>query len=285
MSIFKTLLPHRGILEVHGPDRASFLQGLITNDISQVSPTRTLYAALLTPQGRFLHDFFISEDQDAYSLETEVVRLEALVQKLSFYKLRSRVTLVPRPEIPIYALWGEGSRGACGLPEERGITEGNIFVDPRLAALGLRGRGGPSFAGFPEASLEEYNQHRLHLGVPEAGEDLIPEKSIPLECGLDELQAINWDKGCYMGQELTSRTKYRGLVRKHLFPVKIEGSPPPFGASILKEGKVVGEMRTHAKGYGLALLRLEAFEEPGDFVWENTLLTPERPLWMKGPEE
>jgi folate-binding protein YgfZ len=270
MAIFKTFLPHRGILQISGEDRATFLQGLITNDVQKITPSWTLYAALLTPQGRFLHDFFISEQDDTYFLETEADRLPALLQKLTLYKLRSRVTLTPRPDLPVYAVWGEKLDASLET----------TFVDPRLPELGLRGRGeGPSVP-FQIASLEKYNCHRLQLGVPEGGLDLIPEKSIPLECGLDELNAINWEKGCYMGQELTSRTKFRGLVRKRLFPVKIEGALPSFGASVFKNEKDVGSMRSSAGEYGLALLRLDSLQEPGEVTCEGATLHPFQPAWM-----
>ena len=177
---YKAFLPHRGILQISGEDRATFLQGLITNDVRKVTPTQTLYAVLLTPQGRFLYDFFISEQGGAYLLETEVERLPELLQKLTFYKLRSRVVLTPRPDLAVYALWGQD----LDSPLE------DVFVDPRLSELGFRGRGKGPAVPFQTASLEDYNRHRLHLGVPEGGVDLIPEKSIPLECGLDELNAI-----------------------------------------------------------------------------------------------
>ena len=256
-----TLLPHRGIFQISGEDRATFLQGLITNDITKVSPARPLYAALLTPHGRFLHDFFISEADDAYLLETESERIPELLQKLIVYKLRSRVIFTPRPDFPVYVVWGD---------ELEEIPEG-AFVDPRLPELGLRGRGA---LPLPTASLEDYNRHRLQWGIPEGGLDLIPEKSIPLECGLDELNAIDWEKGCYMGQELTSRTKFRGLVRKRLFPVKIKGTPPPYGATIFKNEKEVGSMRSSLGEQGLALLRLEFLEEPGEFLCQEATLFP-----------
>jgi len=280
MPLFKAFLPHRAILEVQGEDRAAFLQGLITNDIKLASPTRTIYTAFLTPQGRFLYDFFISEEGESYFLETEAASLETLQRKLSLYKLRSRVSLIPRFDLPVFALWGDLSP----LPlshEKEGVSQLSLFVDPRLSALGLRGRGEMSFPNVQLASPEDYALHRLPLGVPEAGLDLLPEKTIPLEAGLDDLHDISWTKGCYMGQELTSRTKHRGLVRKRLIPVKIEGSLPPSGTKIFKEDEIVGEMRSVAGSYGLALLRLEALEAPqSPLSCEDASLTPVMPSWM-----
>src|SRR5689334_10950965 len=147
MAIFKAFLPHRGILQISGEDRATFLQGLITNDVRKVTPSQTLYALLLTPQGRFLHDFFISEQDGSYLLEGEADRLSDLLQKLSLYKLRSRVILTPRPDLPVYAIWGKGLED---IPKD-------AFVDPRLPDLGWRGRGEADSLSFQTASLEEYN--------------------------------------------------------------------------------------------------------------------------------
>lgn len=275
-----TLLPHRGLLEIQGEDRALFLQGLVTNDTSEITPHRAIYALLLTPQGRFLYDFFISEWGGSYFLELESARLDGLIKKLNLYKLRSRVTLIPRPDLKVYALWGEDAASSLNLEEEAGKARDGVFIDPRLVELGARAWRDIAPSNFQGASLEDYIQHRLTLGVPEGGQDLIPEKSIPLESGLDELQAISWTKGCYMGQELTARTKYRGLVRKRLFPITIEGNAPPFGAEIFKNETSVGEMRSHRGSQGLALLRIEALKEPGDFTSESAILKPYIPFWM-----
>jgi folate-binding protein YgfZ len=272
-------LPHRAVLEIQGEDKATFLQGLITNDITKVTPTQTIYAALLTPQGRFLYDFFISEKEESYFLETDKERIEALLKKLNLYKLRSEVNLSLRPDIHVFALWGEGTAENLGLLEEKGYTHDLLFIDPRLIDLGARSLGKKDFDDFIEATPGDFALHRYKLGVPEGDQDMIPEKSIPLECGLDELQAISWTKGCYMGQELTARTKYRGLVRKRFFPVKIEGKPSPTGEISLND-KVVGELRSYGRPYGLALLRLEAMEEGKTFTCGSTRIEPYKPLWM-----
>ena len=235
-------LSHRGVIEIDGEDKKAFLQGLISNDINLVTPKQAIYATLLTPQGRFLFDFFITEKDGTFLLDVESARLEALLKKLSLFKLRSKVTLKARPDLKIYALWGEEKFPLDAYP------------DPRLEALGARLMG----EAISNASAEEYDLHRLKLGVPEGGIDLLPEKAILLESGLDELNAISWTKGCYMGQELTARTKYRGLVRKRLFPVKIEGPAPESGVEVSLDGTSVGQMRSHRNGCGLALLHIEA---------------------------
>lgn len=132
----------------------------------------------------------------------------------------------------------------------------------------------------PTSTYEAYDLHRLKLGVPEGGQDLIPEKSLLLESGLDELNAISWTKGCYMGQELTARTKYRGLVRKRLFPVTIDGPAPRNGAEVFLGESSVGEMRSHRNKQGLALLRIEAAKSGKSLKCENAFLKPYIPPWM-----
>ncbi len=262
--MFIAELPHRGVIEIDGEDKETFLQGLISNDINLVTPTQAIYATLLTPQGRFLFDFFITDKDGIFLLDVELARHEALLKKLSLFKLRSKVTLKARPDLKIYALWGEEN-----FPRE-------AYPDPRLKTLGARLIGQTE----PNASVEEYDLHRLKLGVPEGGIDLLPEKAILLESGLDELNAVSWTKGCYMGQELTARTKYRGLVRKRLFPVKIEGSAPESGAKVFLGDTAVGEMRSSCNGYGLALLRIEAAKSGEALQCENASLTPYIPVWM-----
>ncbi|MBI2707185.1 MAG: folate-binding protein YgfZ [Proteobacteria bacterium] len=274
-------LSHRGIVEIQGDDKGTFLQGLISNDIKEVTPNHAIYAVLLTPQGRFLYDFFISEKDGSYFLEAEAARLEDLLKKLNLYKLRSQVILKIRPDLKVSALWGEGVASSLGLKEESGNARESVFMDPRLVELGARALGEIDQQSFQVMSVKDYAHHRLTLGVPEGGQDLIPEKSIPLESGLDELHAISWTKGCYMGQELTARTKYRGLVRKRLFPVTIEGDAPLFGTDILKNDTSVGEMRSHSGTQGLALLRVEALKDPGDFRSETSVLKPYIPFWMR----
>ena len=177
-----------------------------------VKEEHTIYATLLNPQGRFLYDFFITERLGSYFLDCEAERLDSLIKRLSLYKLRSRVTLKPRPDLNVYAAWGGDVVKTFDLKEEKGNTCNCTFIDPRLVELGARIIGEAS----PNTTPEAYDIHRLKLGVPEGGRDLIPEKSILLESGLDELNAISWTKGCYI-QELTARTKHVGQVRKRLF--------------------------------------------------------------------
>ena len=283
------VLEERSVLAVAGPDRASFLQGLVSNDTARISGERAVYAALLTPQGKYLHDFIMVEVGEAIWLDCEAARLADLKRRLSMYRLRAKVTLDGRPDLAVAAVWGGAQ---LGLPETAGAArsfgEGAAMVDPRLVALGARAilpreriRAELAETGATEADFAEYDRLRLSLGVPDGSRDLVLDKSILLESGFDELNGVDWDKGCYIGQELTARTKYRGLIKKRLFPVRIDGPTPEPGAILTFDGHEAGEMRSSRDGIGLALLRLEAVDKPGKLEASNTTIEPFRPNWMQ----
>lgn len=295
MSIVKPVFAHledRGVLAVSGPDRREFLQGLISNDIAKVASDRAIHAALLTAQGRYLHDFIIVEAAQTLWLDAEKARLADLKRRLSIYRLRAKVEVAERPELSVAAVFGAGAAAALGLDEELGAARpwqgGVVLTDPRLAALGVRAilpqdalRPTLAAAGLVEDDFGAYDRHRLALGVPDGSRDLVPEKSLLLESGFDELNGVDWQKGCYVGQELTARTKYRGLIKRRLFPVRIEGPPPATGAIVTAAGQDAGEMRSSRDGLGLALLRLEAAEAP--LTAEGAVLAALRPDWMRLP--
>ena len=276
------LLPHRSVIAVGGPDRAEFLQGLISNDTAKVGPGRAIWAALLTPQGRFLNDMFVVEDESGmFLIETERERAAALAKKLKMYTLRSKVTVEDRPAgMEVAVVFGPDAEQV--LP----VAGATAFVDPRLPELGVRALAPAGQAAallkLPEAPLAEYEALRLRLGVPDGSRDLIVEKGLLLESGFDELHGVDWQKGCYMGQELTARTKYRGLIKRRLFPVKVEGPLPPSGTPVQRDGREVGEIRSGQGDRAIAMLQLEAAS--GALVAENSRILPERPAWMKIPE-
>src|SRR5215813_143598 len=260
------LLDERGILAVSGTDRRSFLQGLVSNDVEKVSEAEARYAALLTAQGKYLHDFMMVEFAGAVWLEVEGTRLGDLKRRLSIYRLRAKAALEERPDLGVAVVFGDGALAVMGFSGERGtarpFASGIAFVDPRLAALGVRCvlpradlRLSLEGIGLAETGFLAYDRLRLELGVPDGSRDLVPEKSILLEAGFDELNGVDWQKGCYIGQELTARTKYRGLIKKRLIPVGINGPAPAPGTIITADGREVGEMRSSRDGLGLALLR------------------------------
>lgn len=288
------ILEDRGLVTVGGPDRAAFLQGIVSNDVTRVAPDHAIWAALLTPQGKYLHDFFIAEIGAQFYLDCEAGRLMDLGRRLSRYKLRARVDLGIGQDFLVAALPGADARAAMGLPEElgaaRGIAGGVVFVDPRLAAVGARAVLPRKSAetvlrdhGFVPVERDAYDRLRLSLGLSDGSRDLVVEKSILLESNFEELHGVDWKKGCYMGQELTARTKYRGLVKKRLMPVEIEGEAPPPGTPIMLGEKEVGEMRSSLDGRGLALLRLEPMEQvargKGELRAGGARIVPHKPDW------
>ena len=289
------LLEDRSILAVAGEDRRDFLQGLISNDVNKVAAGRAIHAALLTPQGKYLHDFFIAELAETLLLDCEGGRLADLKRRLALYKLRSKVALEERGEAwVVAALFGDGIAPALGLGDDAGtavpFAGGVVFVDPRLAAAGARAivpreDAAPALknAGFEAATAADYDALRLGLGLPDGSRDLPVDKAILLENGFDELGSVDWNKGCYMGQELTARTKYRALIKKRLVPVTLDGPAPEPGTPILLEGKDAGEMRSARDSRGLALMRLEALEQAAKSGSEFTVgmvrVSPHKPDW------
>jgi folate-binding protein YgfZ len=286
------LLDYRGVLAVSGADRRSFLQGLVSNDVEKVGPAQARYAALLTAQGKYLHDFMMIEFDEALWLEAEAGRLGDLRRRLSVYRLRAKAELDEQPELAVAVVFGAGALAAIGLSEAPGAARpfgsGVAFVDPRLAALGARCilpsidiRPALEGIGLAESGFPAYDRLRIELGIPDGGRDLVPEKSILLEAGFDELNGVDWQKGCYIGQELTARTKYRGLIKKRLMPVEIDGPAPAPGAIVTADGREVGEMRSSRDGLGLALLRIEPVIEGKQLKAGDTALVASKPGWMR----
>lgn len=293
-----TILADRGVLRLAGDDTRTFLQGLISNDVDALSPERALYAALLTPQGKYLFDFLLYEQDGAVLLDAEAARLTELARRLTMYRLRAEVTIEDASvELAVLAVWGDGAATAFALPETPGAARAEdgavVAVDPRLAALGVRAlvprERIEAFAqgyGLGPGTPEAYDLHRLRLGVPDGSRDLVPQKSILLESSFEELNGVSFAKGCYVGQELTARTKHRGLVKRRLVPVRLAGPLPPPGTIVTAggAGPELGEIRSGRDGWVLASLRLEAIREDGPrpLTADGTALTPVLPAWMGG---
>lgn len=227
----------------------SFLNGLVSNDVALAAPGRAVWAALLTPQGKYLADFFIYADGERLLLECEAGQRAMLAQKLSRFRLRAQVAIAA-VELTVYAGW-DGLAPTAVL--------GVVAADPRLPEAGWRALSAEALA--TNASFEDWDRHRLALGLPDGTRDLETEKTVLLEAGFDELNGISWTKGCYMGQELTARTRYRGLLKRRLLPVATDGDVPGRGTAVFAGAREVGEMRSGCGRVGLALLRLDALDE------------------------
>lgn len=285
-------LTDRGVLAVQGPETRTFLQGIITNDIGKVDRTRSIYAALLTPQGKFLFDFIIHDDgSDGVLLESQADRLGDLARRLTMYKLRSKATIADVSEkMAVTALIGDDAPAAAKLYPGAGNAwrDGDTVacIDPRLAALGARlvhpADTSIERDGFVQGTLEDYQAHRMALSVPEAGSDVLVEKSFILESNFEELNAVDFAKGCYVGQELTARTKYRGTIRRRLFGITAQGTLPPPGTPIMAGTAEIGEMRSARDGRGIALIRTDRLEEAGPeavLLAGDVPVTPVKPDW------
>lgn len=262
----------RGLVSVTGADARSFLQGVISQDIERLAADRALYGALLTPQGKYLHDFCLAEVGERIILDGEAGRAQDLMARISRYRLRAKVDLALADDLAVFAVFGDGAAQVCGLAEEAGVAarcgDGVAFVDPRAVALGCRlilpaGEAADTLArlslapGLPEA----YEALRISLGVPDGSRDMEVDKSTLLECNFEALNGVDWNKGCYVGQEVTARTKYRGLVKRALVPVSGAIAALSPGTAICRADSQVGEIRSICDGLALASLRLDALAD------------------------
>jgi folate-binding protein YgfZ len=263
-------LPERAAIRIAGEDRVPFLQGLVSNDVAEAAPGRAVWSALLTPQGKWLADFFILSDGNRLLLDAERGQVPMLLQRLSRFRLRSKVTIAEATELSIHAAWD-------GAPR----TDAIAAPDPRLPEAGWRIL---SPTPLPtNATDADWDRHRLALGLPDGSRDLESDKTVLLEAGFDELNGVSWTKGCYMGQELTARTKYRGLVKRRLAPVAIDGPPPSPGTPVFRDTAEIGTMRSGRDRLGLALLRLDMLH--ASLTCGDARLTPRVPAWMHLPEK
>ncbi|MBT3533910.1 MAG: folate-binding protein YgfZ [Rhodospirillaceae bacterium] len=288
------LLPGRDVLRLSGADVRTFLQALVTRDLDHLSPKNAVYGALLTPQGKYLFDFFIAQQDDDLLLDVEAARRDELVKRLNMYRLRADVTIERADNWQVHAVFD----GDIGLEQAvgaaRAFGDGVAFVDPRLAAAGARIMAPAGQAdeilgatGLIAGEAADYDYVRLNLALPDSGRDLVVDKSLMLESNLDALHGVDFDKGCFVGQELTARTKYRALVRKRLLPVTIDGPVPVPNAPLMAGDKEIASMRSGQGDRGLALVRLDRLAEAGglglSLTADGTTVTPAMPDWAEFP--
>ena len=242
-------LADRALLRISGEDARPYLQGLISNDITKLETDHPLYAALLTPQGKYLFDFLLYQTADAILLDIPVERADELAKRLSLYRLRAKVVIEPQADLAVLASFGKGA--TTELPGWMS------FADPRLAELGSRHIGSIHELPSQLDSAHAYEEHRLALGIPCGIKDMVVGKSTLQEGNFEELCGVSYDKGCYVGQELTARIKHRGLLKRRLLPVSIRGEAPLAGSVLRSADKEAGEMRSACGKHGIALLRVE----------------------------
>lgn len=235
-------LHSRALVRISGPDWRSFLQGLLTQDVETLAEREARFAALLTPQGKLLFDLFVVGTSDGALLDVATDRREALIQKLAMYRLRAKVEITA-DDGAVFASWEQSLPGGV--------------IDPRLPVLGWRLYGGDVDATARE---DDYQVFRLALGIPDPAVDAIPDKTYPIEANFDLLNGIDFAKGCFVGQETTSRMKRRGAIKNRMVAISFEGPAPAFGAEILAGDLRAGEVLSGAEGRAMALVRLDRIE-------------------------
>jgi folate-binding protein YgfZ len=257
------ILPDRGVVKVAGDDAGKFLNGLVTADIGKVTPGQAAFAALLTPQGKIIVDFILTAAEPAegggFFLDCPRALAPALTERLTFYKLRAKVTVADvSGELGVMAIWDDGRTTEAGL----------CYRDPRLSELGTRCILPPALAvevaaeiGAALVAATDYETHRIALGVPRGGTDFIYGDAFPHETDMDQLEGVDFTKGCFVGQEVVSRIEHRGTARTRVVPVAFEGPPPEAGIAVMAGEKNVGVMGSGVIGRGLAALRLDRVED------------------------
>ena len=270
------VLDGRGVVAISGSEARKLLQGLITNNMDKVTSERAIYAALLTPQGKFLHDFLIArietESGETLLFDCEGPRRADLLRRLMLYRLRAKAEISDETDNwTVAALIGEGAAARAGLSAEAGSAvayDGGVaFVDPRLGALGVRlilpkETGDTALESLSDRRgiREDYDAHRLALGVPDGSRDLEVEKTFLLESNAEALHAVDFTKGCYVGQELTARTKRRANLKWRLYPVEVKGAAPATDSPVTAGSKDIGRVKSTNAGHALAFLRIEDAE-------------------------
>ena len=281
------LLPDRGVVKVAGADARGFLNGLLTTDIGKVTPERAVFAALLTPQGKIVVDCIVAEaaaeDGGGFFLDVPKVLAAAFVTKLNFYKLRAKVLVEDLSEtLGVLAVWNGTADTDYGL----------VYPDPRLPALGLRVMIPPHLVkdaaddlGATLTDFADYETHRIALGIPRGGFDFQYGDAFPHESDMDQLNGIDFAKGCYVGQEVVSRMEHRGTARTRVVPVAYEGFAPEAGVAVTAGDKGVGTMGSSSAGRGLAMLRLDRVADAraaGQPVAAGGIpIDPRKPDWAR----
>jgi hypothetical protein len=279
------LLPDRGVVKVASTDARGFLNGLLTADITKVAPGRPRFGALLTPQGKIIVDCIVAEapaaDGGGFFLDCPRALAGTLVERFNFYKLRAKVIAEDLSEVlGVLAAWDGAADTEYGL----------VYTDPRLPELGLRVMLPPHLAkdaaadlGAELADASAYEAHRIALGVPRGGLDFIYGDAFPHETDMDQLAGIDFDKGCYVGQEVVSRMEHRGTARNRIVPVTAEEHAPDVGVPVMAGERQVGTTGSAAGLRALAMLRLDrvadAMAAGAPLIAGGVQIAPRKPGW------
>lgn len=257
------LLPDRGVIRLSGETARNFLNGLVTGNVATLTPGGARFAALLTPQGKIIADGLVTEaspdDGGGFFIDCPRALAKTLVERLGAYRLRAKIEIEDLSDkLGVMAVWGGEPATEYGL----------LYPDPRLPALGHRVILPPHVAAEAAADMgaalvgeNEYEAHRIALGVPRGGLDFIYGDAFPHEADMDQLGGVDFKKGCYVGQEVVSRTEHRGIARTRVVPVTCESGSPDAGLPVMAGEKSIGTMGSSANGRGLALIRLDRAED------------------------
>jgi tRNA-modifying protein YgfZ len=292
------LLPDRGVVKVVGDDAGKFLHGLVTADVLNLKPGEARFCALLTPQGKIVVDFLLTEapatNGGGFFLDVERDQIAALVAKLNVYKLRAKIIIEDLSDVlGVLAAWNGSSHLDLSPPaNESGDDIGLRYVDPRLPALGLRVMLPPHRAAAAAAALgaelvdaAAYEAHRIALGIPRGGLDYGYGDAFPHEADMDQLGGVDFQKGCYVGQEVVSRMEHRGTARTRAVPVRYDGAAPERGVPIVAGDRALGTMGSAAAGRGIALLRLDRVADAlsgGEALTAGGVpIRPAKPEWAR----
>ncbi len=279
-------LNYRSVIEITGSDAQDFLQGLITNNISAVNPGKAAYAALLTPQGKILFDFFVNQPQPGtYWLECSRQQAADLAKRLTFYKLRADVTITAlSDDHKVTCLWGEGANDLLEDKQAGTVLGGYGYVDPRTAKAGLRIIATTDVSPNAGNMVDEsaYTAHRVHLGLADSDDDIGSSQRFVHECNLDMTNGVDFSKGCYVGQEVVSRMHHKQAARKRILPIS-SSLPLATGTAITAQDKPIGEVLTVTDTGALAALRLDKADaaiEAGEAITvDGTAITLIKPDW------
>ncbi|MEZ5692127.1 MAG: hypothetical protein R3D71_10770 [Rickettsiales bacterium] len=298
--MFSAFLQSRALLSVSGDDAVSFLQGLVSNNTKLLLENNAIYSALLSPQGKFLHDFFLIPFNGKIFIDVSAERAEDLLSKLKIYRLRSKIEISKEEDFSVAVFWSEDGKNPVITSENDSqiinINNSLFYLDPRNKIMGIRSIGKKEeFMNDVKKILTsdderkivdevEYELFRISSGMI-GSEDMIIDKSLLLEADFEKLHGVDFSKGCYIGQEVTARSKFRGHVKKGFYRITANADLrlPAIGTPIVAGENIIGEIRTSINNIGIALLKNEPYKTARDnnhlFLCDNIKVAIKSIIW------
>lgn len=264
-------LNDRSLIKISGEEAESFLDNILTCKVIGLEENQASFGALLTPQGKILFDFFLIKKDGGFIFDISSDLAEDFTRRLTFYRLRAKVTIEPQPKITVHALWDNNPQETVAF-----------VLDPRLSAMGWRDYSGKT----PTGEEADYKAHRIRSGIPEGGHDFEYGEAYPHEVLMDQFGGVDFKKGCYVGQEVVSRMQHRGTVKKRVIIVKGNDQLPISGTAITADGKIAGVLGSVLGNIGLAMLRLDRIAKADNVLADTIEIQSQLPEWVnfKMPE-